>query len=42
MGMKTKPVTVKLTPETRSVNPRLLCLNEMNRIYFHARLLSLD
>jgi hypothetical protein len=41
MGMKTELVTVKLTSETRSVNLRLLCLDEMRRIYFYARLLSL-
>jgi hypothetical protein len=41
MGMKTEPVTVKLTSETRSVNLHLLCLDEMRRIYFYARLLSL-
>jgi hypothetical protein len=34
MGMKTEPVTVKLTSETRSVNLRLLCLDEMRRILF--------
>jgi hypothetical protein len=41
-GMKTEPVTVKLTSETRSENLRLLCLDEMRRIWFHACLLSLD
>jgi S-adenosylmethionine:tRNA-ribosyltransferase-isomerase (queuine synthetase) len=41
-GMKTEPATVKSTSETRAVNRRLLCLDEMRRIYFHARLLSLD
>jgi hypothetical protein len=40
-SMKTEPVTVKLTSETRSVNLRLLCLDEMRHIYFYARLLSL-
>jgi hypothetical protein len=40
-GMKTEPVTVKLTSETRSVNLRLLYLDEMRRICFYARLLSL-
>jgi hypothetical protein len=40
-GMKIEPVTVK-TSETRSVNLRLLCLDEMRRICFYARLLSLD
>jgi hypothetical protein len=40
-GMKTEPVTVKLTSETRSVNLRLLCLDEIRRICFYARLLSL-
>jgi hypothetical protein len=39
--MKTEPITVKLTSETRSVNLRLLCLDEMRRICFYARLLSL-
>jgi hypothetical protein len=40
-GMKAEPVTVKLTSEMRSVNLRLLCLDEMRHIYFYARLLSL-
>jgi hypothetical protein len=40
-SMKTKPVTVKLTSETHSVNLRLLCLDEMRCICFYARLLSL-
>jgi hypothetical protein len=40
-GMKTEPVTVKLTSETRSVNLRLLCLDEMRCIYFYVCLLSL-
>jgi hypothetical protein len=40
-GHETEPVTVQLTSETRSVNLRLHCLDEMRRIYFHARLLSL-
>jgi hypothetical protein len=40
-GMKTEPVTVKLTSETRSVNLRLLRLDEMRHICFYARLLSL-
>jgi hypothetical protein len=40
-GMKTEPVTVKLTSEMHSVNLRLLCLNEMRRVYFYACLLSL-
>jgi hypothetical protein len=34
MGMKTGPVTVKLTSETRSMNLHLLCLDEMRRICF--------
>jgi hypothetical protein len=41
-GMKTEPVTTKLTSELHSVNLRLLCLDEMRCIYFYARLLSLD
>jgi hypothetical protein len=41
-SMKTEPVNVKSTSETRVVNLRLLCLDEMRRIYFHARLLPLD
>jgi hypothetical protein len=41
-GMKTEAATVKLTSETRSVNLRLLCLDEMRRICFYACLLSLD
>jgi hypothetical protein len=41
-GMKTEPVTVKLTSEMHSVNLLLLCLDEMRRICFHACLLSLD
>jgi hypothetical protein len=41
MSMKTEPVTVKLTSETHSVNLRLLCLDEMRRISFYTRLLSL-
>jgi hypothetical protein len=40
-SMKTEPVTVKLTPETHSVNLRLLYLDEMRRIYFYTCLLSL-
>jgi hypothetical protein len=40
-GTKTEPVTVKLTSETRFVNLRLLCLDEMRIIYFYLRLLSL-
>jgi hypothetical protein len=40
-GMKTEPVTVKLTSETRSVKLRLLCLDEMRHICFYTRLLSL-
>jgi hypothetical protein len=42
MGMKTEPVIVKLTSEMRSVNLRLLCLDEMRHICFYERLLSLD
>jgi hypothetical protein len=38
---ETELVTVKLTSETRSVNLRLHYLDEMRRICFHARLLSL-
>jgi hypothetical protein len=41
MGMKTEPVTVKLTSETRSVNLRLLRLDEMRCICFNECLLSL-
>jgi hypothetical protein len=41
-SMKTEPVTVKSTSKTRVVNLRLLCLDEMRRIYFHTCLLSLD
>jgi hypothetical protein len=41
MDMKTERITVKLTSETRSVNLRLLCLDEMRRICFYACLLSL-
>jgi uncharacterized spore protein YtfJ len=40
-GMKIEPVAVKLTSGTRSVNLRLLHLDEMRRIYFYVRLLSL-
>jgi hypothetical protein len=40
-GMKTDPVTVKLTSETRSVNLRLLCLDEIRRICFYVHFLSL-
>jgi hypothetical protein len=40
-GMKTEPITVKLTSETCSVNLRLLCLNEMRRICLYVCLLSL-
>jgi hypothetical protein len=40
-GMNTEPVTVKLTSETRSVNLRLLYLDEMRHICFYVRLLSL-
>jgi hypothetical protein len=40
-GMKTEPDTVKLTSETRFVNLRLLCLDEMRHVYFYPRLLSL-
>jgi hypothetical protein len=40
-SMKTEPVTVKLTSETRSVNLRLLYLDEMRRICFYVCLLSL-
>jgi hypothetical protein len=39
--MKTEPVSLKLTSETRSVNLRLLYLDEIRHIYFYARLLSL-
>jgi hypothetical protein len=42
MGTKIEPVTVNSTSETRAVNLRLLCLDEMRRICFHARLLSLE
>jgi hypothetical protein len=41
-GTKIKLVTVKSTSETRAVNLCLLYLDEMRRICFHARLLSLD
>jgi hypothetical protein len=41
-GMRTEPVTVKSTSETCVVNLRLLCLNEIRRICFHARLLPFD
>jgi hypothetical protein len=40
-GMKTEPVTMKLTSKMRSVNLRLLCVDEMRHICFYARLLSL-
>jgi hypothetical protein len=40
-GMKIEPVIVKLTSETRSMNLRLLCLEEMRRICFYTHLLSL-
>jgi hypothetical protein len=40
-GMKTEPVTMKLTSKTRSVNLHLLCVDEMRHICFYARLLSL-
>jgi hypothetical protein len=40
-GVKTEPVTVKFTSEMHSVNLRLLFLNEMRRICFSARMLSL-
>jgi hypothetical protein len=40
-GMKIEPATVKLISETRSVNLCLLCLDEMKRICFYARLLSM-
>jgi hypothetical protein len=39
-GMKTEPVTVKLTSETRSMNLRLLCLDEMRRICLYAHTLK--
>jgi hypothetical protein len=39
--MKTESITVKLTSETRFVNLRLLCLDEMRRICIYACLLSL-
>jgi hypothetical protein len=38
---ETEPVSVKLTSETHFVNRRLYCLDEMRRICFYARLLSL-
>jgi hypothetical protein len=41
-GHETEPVTVKLTSKTRSVNLHLNYLDEMRRIYFYTRLLSLD
>jgi hypothetical protein len=40
-GHKTEPVTVELTLETHFLNRRLYCLDEMRRIYFYVRLLSL-
>jgi hypothetical protein len=40
-GHETEPVTVKLASETRSVNLRLLCLDELRRICFYTHLLSL-
>jgi hypothetical protein len=40
-GMKTEPVTVKLTSEVRSVNLRLLYLDEMRHICFYVCQLSL-
>jgi hypothetical protein len=40
-GMKTESVTVKLTSETRSVNLRLLCLDEMRSIFLRASTFSL-
>jgi hypothetical protein len=40
-GMKTEPVTVKLTSEARSVNLRLLYLDEMRHICFYVCQLSL-
>jgi hypothetical protein len=40
-SMKTEPITVKLISEMHSVNLLLLCLDEMRRIYFYVRLLSL-
>jgi hypothetical protein len=40
-GHETKPINVKLTSETRSVNLHLHCLDEMRRICFYAHLLSL-
>jgi hypothetical protein len=40
-GIKSELVTMKLTSETRSVNLRLLWIDEMRRICFYARLLSL-
>jgi hypothetical protein len=42
MDTKTEPVTVNSTSETHVVNLHLVSLDEMRRIYFHARLLSLD
>jgi hypothetical protein len=41
-GMKTELITLKLTSETHFVNLRLLYLNEMRRVCFHTRLLSLN
>jgi hypothetical protein len=40
-SMKIEPVTMELTSEMHSVNPRLLCLDEMRHICFYERLLSL-
>jgi hypothetical protein len=41
-GMKTESVTVNSTSETRVMNLRLLCLDEIRHICYHTRLLSLD
>jgi hypothetical protein len=41
-GIKIEPVIAKLTSEISFVNLHLLCLDEMRRIYFYARMLSLD
>jgi hypothetical protein len=40
-SMKIEPVTVKLTLETRSVNLRLLCLDEMGHTCFYTSAFSL-
>jgi hypothetical protein len=41
MGMKIELVTVKLTSKTRSVNLRLLYLDEMRHVCFYVRQISL-